>query len=82
MSNCKIDEDEKILESTIQKKLETELGYGHAKCVAGIVDILTPTTIIEIKNWNCWKHALGQLLAYYVHFPDKTMRAHFFRRNS
>lgn len=31
---------------------------------SGIVDILTPDTVIEVKKATNWKHALGQTLAY------------------
>ncbi len=31
---------------------------------SGIVDILTPDKVIEVKKADNWKHALGQTLAY------------------
>lgn len=68
----------KITEYDVQNKLERELGCGHRKCNAGIIDIFTPTTIIEIKNWKQWKNALGQIFAYSYDFPDKDKRVHFF----
>ncbi len=68
----------KIRESDIQDKLEKELGGKHAYCASGIVDILTAGELIEIKNWNNWKAAIGQLQAYHVHFPDRKLRVHFF----
>src|SRR5437867_239637 len=65
-------------EVSIQRKLEEEIGFTHAKCRAGVIDILTPTTIIEIKRWSKWKAAIGQLFAYRVHCSDKKLRIHFF----
>jgi hypothetical protein len=31
---------------------------------SGIVDVLTPDMVIEVKRAENWKHALGQVLAY------------------
>ena len=73
-----VQNEDKIYEIDIQRKLEKEYGYGHQECTRGITDILTPTTIIEIKNWNNWKEALGQLRAYNVDYPDRDMKVHFF----
>lgn len=69
---------DKEYEYVVQRKLEQQTGCGHASCPAGIIDILTPETIIEIKRWETWKTAQGQLLAYQDHFPNHNMRAHFF----
>ena len=46
----------------------------------GIIDILTPDEIIEIKRISGWKSAIGQLLAYGRDFPDKHLRMHLFGR--
>lgn len=72
--------DTKLAEWHIQKKLEKELGYGHAKCDFGVPDIVTPSTIVEIKTWKSWKMVSGQLEAYLKHFPGRMLRAHFFGR--
>ena len=72
------DKNLKIDECHVQLKLERELGYGHMKCNSGIIDIFTPTTIIEIKKWKSWKEALGQLYCYSYDFPDRDKRVHFF----
>jgi hypothetical protein len=39
-------------------------------CWAGIIDILTDDSVIEVKHCTAWKHALGQCLAYRRGFPD------------
>lgn len=36
----------------------------------GKIDLLTNTDIIEIKNAKLWKHALGQILAYSIYYPN------------
>lgn len=42
----------------------------------GFIDILLPDTVVEIKNFARWKHALGQVLAYGLHYPDRTKIIH------
>ena len=32
----------------------------------------------EIKEWNSWKHALGQLIAYNTEDPKQNLRIYFF----
>ena len=39
--------------------VETEV-----KCKLGSVDILTYSTIVEVKVVNDWKHAIGQVISY------------------
>lgn len=38
----------------------------EVKIETGIIDIETPTEVIEVKVGKQWKHALGQALAYSV----------------
>lgn len=68
----------KIKEAHIQKKLEIETGGKHDKCANGIPDIVSDTQIIEIKEWNKYKDAFGQIEFYRRHYPDKQPRIHFF----
>lgn len=42
----------------------------------GLIDILTPTELIEVKVAPKWKHAIGQVLAYSVAYPEHTKRVH------
>lgn len=46
-------------------KGETEVETSH-----GLIDILTENEIIEIKTSKLYKHALGQILAYGVYYPN------------
>lgn len=69
---------EKVLEKHIQERLATEFGGSHYTVDIGIIDILTPTMVCELKNWENWLKALGQILAYSYYFPDREKRIHFF----
>jgi|SRR5579885_203061 len=68
-------------ERRIQKKLEKQLNGGHRTTPIGIIDIITDEqggVLCEIKHWDCWKHALGQLLAYSWYYPKHMLRMHLF----
>lgn len=65
-------------EEVVQKKLEKSLGGGHQQTDAGIIDILTETEIVEIKEWKNWKEAIGQLIAYGHYYPNHQKRMHLF----
>ncbi len=68
----------RITEKDIQRKMEKQTGGKHVVCNAGTADIVTEYELIEIKNWDCWKHALGQLKAYDFDIPGRSLRVHFF----
>lgn len=65
-------------ESDIQKAMQKKYNAGSVKCPAGIIDIITSDTIIEIKSYQAWKAALGQLLAYSVYYPTHKLQVHFY----
>lgn len=65
-------------ELKIQLKMEKKLGYGHQQTPAGEIDILTPTELLEIKNWNDWMKGIGQLYCYSFYFPDRMKWLHLF----
>lgn len=65
-------------EDKILAKLKLLYGGYPKKCDAGIIDLLTDTKIIEIKNWTFWQKAIGQISAYGVYYPDKEKHIHFF----
>lgn len=68
-----------LLEKRIQNKLHAELGGTIEKETSvGRIDLLTETTIIEIKEMSNWKYALGQILAYSLEYPHKSKRIHLF----
>ena len=55
----------------IQGKIEVPMGGGRC-------DILTESEIIEVKTWENWRHALGQVLPYGFHVPNRSKRIHLF----
>jgi hypothetical protein len=61
----------KSIEREHQRKLQTILG-GRIEVVTdlGNIDLLTNTMIIEIKTYNHWKHAIGQILLYSNEYPE------------
>lgn len=61
-----------------QRKLEKLLGGNHYKTPAGEIDILTNTTLYEIKSWKGFKHAYGQLKSYAKYVPGKQLALIFF----
>lgn len=44
----------------------------------GRIDILTKTEIIEVKNTEGWKSAIGQIKSYGQYYPKHKMRVHLF----
>jgi hypothetical protein len=68
-----------IKELEIQKKLQQELGGEiEVQTDVGFIDLLTNIEIIEIKNGNNWKHAVGQILMYSLEYPNHIKRIHLF----
>ena len=66
-------------EHVIRDALSARLG-GTIEVVVehGIVDVVTPTEIIEVKHAKKYLHAIGQILGYSDTFPDKARRIHLF----
>jgi|DEB19_MinimDraft_3_1074340.scaffolds.fasta_scaffold00234_8 hypothetical protein len=68
-----------IREKNIQAYLARKLkGKIEIKTLAGFIDILTQTEIIEVKNIREWKSALGQILVYGDYYPSHQKRIHLF----
>lgn len=69
----------KTLEKTIQEKLARQLGGAiEVKTPYGRIDILTPTSIIEIKKVSLFKSALGQLNFYSTYYPKHKKKLYLF----
>ncbi|MEA5507972.1 hypothetical protein VB735_33795 [Halotia wernerae UHCC 0503] len=70
------------IETTIRDRLQTELG-GQTEVVTAVgrIDLLTASEVIEIKNINDWKEALGKILAYSAFFTEHSKRIHLFGRS-
>jgi len=65
-----------LLELKYKKKLHKRLGGEiEVSTSVGNIDLLTKTDLIEIKTYDNWKYALGQLIAYSSFYPrhQKTM---------
>jgi hypothetical protein len=68
-----------IREKNIQAYLAQKLkGKIEIKTLAGVIDILTQTEIIEVKSIREWKSALGQILVYGDYYPSHQKRIHLF----
>lgn len=69
--------DDKELQ--IQKRLQRELGGKiEVETEVGYIDLLTDNEIIEIKNGNNWKHAVGQILIYSVDYPNHNIKEYIY----
>ncbi|MBD1857708.1 MULTISPECIES: hypothetical protein [Leptolyngbya] len=57
------------------KKLATVLsGETESVTEVGRIDVLTATSVIELKVARNWKHGIGQLLTYGFYHPDKDLQ--------
>jgi hypothetical protein len=67
------------MEALVRDRLALELGaVTEVRCEYGLVDVLSETEVIEVKSVGCWKHALGQCLAYGLCFMGRKVRIHLF----
>ena len=68
-------------ERLVRDRLKSELG-GEVEVVTAVgrIDLLTESEVIEIKEINNWKEALGKILAYSAFFPEYSKRIHLFGR--
>lgn len=65
-------------EDIYQTALEKYLHGTHKRLKCGITDITTSIFHAEIKEWQGWKGALGQLVSYNQEDPRQELRAYFF----
>lgn len=66
-------------EKEIQIQLASALnGQREVKTLAGRIDILTSTEVIEVKAVSQWKSAIGQIVVYGDYYPSHTKRIHLF----
>ena len=75
----------RILSSNqVEKKIQNNLSKTlinvktEVPTLAGRIDILTDTQLIEVKEWKRWKEAIGQVLCYGAYYPNHKKRIHFF----
>lgn len=68
-----------VKESDYSKRLAKQLnGKREIATIAGNIDVLTTTEVIEIKEVKMWKHALGQVLIYGYYYPSHQKRIHLY----
>lgn len=66
---------EKHYSDALALELEGEREIGT---IAGNIDVLTPTQIIEVKAIKQWKAAVGQVLVYSHYYPSHQKRIHLY----
>lgn len=59
---------EKLVQKKLQKKYGGEI---EVPTKIGNIDLLTDDSIIEIKTYDNWKHAVGQIIMYSKFYPNK-----------
>ncbi len=57
---------------------QKERGLVEVSTIAGNIDVLTSTQVIEVKDIKGWKSALGQVIAYGSFYPSHQKRIHLF----
>lgn len=69
----------KTKESDYSNALAKELnGKREVRTLAGNIDVLTSSQIIEVKEIKSWKEALGQVLVYGHYYPSHQKRIHLY----
>ena len=66
---------EKEYSAVLSRKLE---GKREVKTLAGNIDVLTSTEVIEVKEVKAWKAALGQVVVYGHYYPSHQKRIHLY----
>lgn len=67
-SHRKVKEREYEIQLRLAKELNAEM---EVKTPTGFIDLLNEESIIEIKRYSHWKHALGQIICYSKFYPLK-----------
>lgn len=77
-------EKKNVSEKTYQKLLERFRfpGSTHMRLSCGISDITTDTVHAEIKRYDTWKEAVGQLLSFNIASPRAELHVYLFGRYS
>lgn len=65
-------------EKFYQNILEKYLGGSHKTLSCGVTDVTTETCHAEIKEWKCWKEAIGQLTCYNAVDPKEKLEMYLF----
>lgn len=65
-------------EKFYQLLLEEYLKGTHKKLKSGITDVTAEKVHAEIKEWSCWKEAIGQLITYNLEDPKEELHVYLF----
>ena len=65
-------------EKFYQKVVEKYLSGEHKRVKSGITDVTNDTTHAEIKRWEDYKQALGQILSYDMDDPKEILQVYLF----
>lgn len=62
--------------SLVEKQIQAQIaiienGIIEVETPHGRIDVLSDSKVIEIKNYENWKHAIGQVLTYSLFYPNK-----------
>ncbi|GAQ92738.1 hypothetical protein KFL_011150060 [Klebsormidium nitens] len=77
LANLKPQRGNGTIEADVRDRLaEVENGQVEVLCDYGRVDVLTASSIIEVKQSKYYLHALGQVLGYAESFPQHRKRIH------
>ncbi|CAM9577254.1 unnamed protein product, partial [Ectocarpus sp. 6 AP-2014] len=69
----------RVMESSVRDALASSVaGEKEVSTLAGNIDVLSDTEVIEVKYYRQWKHGLGQVLAYQSYYPYLAKRVHLF----
>ena len=69
----------RCLSEAYYQKIIQKSTNGYRKALpSGITDVTTRHRHIEIKKWNNWKFALGQILAYDFYDKKEALEVHMF----
>jgi len=65
-------------EDFYQKIVEMHLQGTHKRLTIGVTDVTNDTIHAEIKKWDDFKNAIGQLVAYNIEDPKERLQIYFF----
>jgi len=65
-------------EKFYQILVEEYLQGTHKRLKMGVTDVTTDTVHAEVKNWECFKEAIGQLVYYNSIDPREQLHIYFF----
>lgn len=67
-------------EAFYQLMLESYMKGTHKTLTCGVTDVTTEDCHAEIKEWKCWKEAIGQLTVYNTIDPKPKLHMYMFGR--